>query len=127
MVAAGFAMCAMAWWNAGGENRLEDQTGSIWLGVAGLAVAVAGEAIWLRADKKALAAYRGRLLHSASGLEGTAAVASGPGEGIELVAAEGMQRYHRPGCPIAVMNPGTPAPRAAHESSGRRPCGICQP
>jgi hypothetical protein len=126
VVAAGFVMCATAWWNAGGENRLEDQTGAIWLGVAGLAVAVLGEAAWLRSDRRALSAYRGRLLQRAGGL-GHAVVPAFAAAGEELVAVDGMQRYHRAGCPIARLNPGTAAPRATHESSGRQPCGICQP
>jgi hypothetical protein len=126
VVAAGFVMCATAWWNAGGENRLEDQTGAIWLGVAGLAVAVLGEGAWLRSDRRALSAYRGRLLQRANGLD-HAVVPAAVAAGEELVAVDGMQRYHRAGCPIARLNPGTPAARSAHESSGRRPCGICQP
>ena len=127
VVAAGFVMCATAWWNAGGENRLEDQTGAIWLGVAGLALAVLGEAAWLRSDRRALSAHRGRLLQRAAGLEHAAVAPAGAAAGEDLVAVDGMQRYHRAGCPIAKLNPGTAASRATHESAGRQPCGICRP
>lgn len=126
VVGAGFVMCATAWWNAGGENRLEDQTGAIWLGVAGLALAVLGEGAWLRSDRRALSAYRGRLLQRADGLD-DAVVPVSVAAGEDLVAVDGMQRYHRAGCPIARLNPGTPAARSVHESSGRQRCGICQP
>ena len=126
VVAAGFVMCAVAWWNAGGENRLDDQTGAIWLGVAGLAVAVLGEAVWLRADRRALLQYRGRLLQHAAGLEDVV-IPAGATAGEDLVAVDGMQRYHRTGCPIARLSPGTAASRAEHESFGRQPCGICRP
>lgn len=124
-VIAGFVMCAMAWWNAGGENRLEEQTGAIWLGVAGLAVTVLGEAAWLRAGRRALARYRERLLDDAAAL--TSAVGDEPTTGDELLGMEGMQRYHRAGCPVLTSNPGEPADRARHEAAGRQPCGICRP
>jgi hypothetical protein len=47
--------------------------------------------------------------------------------GATLVASARMTRYHRPDCPLVVGKPAVAMTRQAHERSGRRPCGVCEP
>lgn len=126
VVAAGGVLCVVAWAGAAERVQLDDQTGWVSLAVAGLVVAVAGQAGWLLHGRRAVGRYRNQLLWHGSWVvqhpTPSAITSSG-----ELVAGEGMRRYHRPDCPIARGRGWASGRRSAHESADRTPCGICRP
>jgi hypothetical protein len=127
-VAVGAAVFTIAWVGASGHAELKDQTGWLAVGVTGFFLAVAGQGLWIVRGRRALAARAARVMGEVAALAPASAGATRPARVVEqLVAADGMRRYHRPECPIASGRGWSPLPRPAHESAGRTPCGICQP
>lgn len=127
VVGAGFIVCVVAWAGAANRTQLDDQTSWVSLGVLGLAVAGAGETMWLRHGRRTVREYRARLLGHVSTLTELRAPGVSRAVSQELMAAEGMRHYHRPDCPIATGRGWDPLPRGTQESAGRTPCGICRP
>jgi hypothetical protein len=128
IVGLGGLVCGLAWNATATRSRLDDQTGFVALGVAGLLVAAAAQVIWLRSGRRAVAAHSLRTQASVAALLRDAiAVPAPPGVSASLVAAEGMRHFHRPECPIATGRPWPPESRRTHEAAGRTPCGICRP
>jgi hypothetical protein len=130
IVAVGAVVCAVAWTGASGHAQLKDQKGWIAVGVAGFLVAVAGQSLWLRQGRRAVAAHAARVMGDVAALTPDVSHRSTPravSPEQHLVAADGMRHFHRPDCPIATGRAWTPLPRRAHEATGRTPCGICQP
>jgi len=126
-VVVGAVGCAVAWTGASAHAELSDQKGWIALGVTALAVAVAGQWLWLRQGRRAVAAHATRVLGEAAALApaGSPAAPVMASEADQLVAADGLNRFHRPDCPIAAGRGWSPLPRRAHEAAGRTACGIC--
>ena len=126
IVAIGAVLCAVAWTGASGHAEFKDQKGWVAVGVAGFLVAVAGQSLWLKQGRRAVAAHAAQLMGQAAALapaaSGPAAVTAGSDR---LVAADGMRHFHRPDCPIAAGRGWAPVARRVHESAGRTPCGIC--
>jgi hypothetical protein len=128
IVAAGGILCAIGWNGASTRSRLDDQTGWITLGVAGFAVAVAGQTIWLRRGRRAVAAHAARVRGNVSCVvQDRSRHATLTARPDEVVATERMRHFHRPNCPIARGRGWAPVPRRTHEAAGRTPCGICAP
>ena len=128
-VATGAVGCAVAWTGVSAHAELGDQTGWIALGVAAFGVAVVGQSLWLRQGRRAVAAHAARVLGGAAALapagpRGAPVTASATEQ---LVAAEGLRRFHRSECPIAAGHGWSPLPRRTHEAAGRIACGICKP
>ena len=129
-VGVGAVVFTVAWVGASGHAELKDQTGWLAVGVAGFFLAVAAQWLWIARGRRALSAHAARVMGEVAALAPVAgaAVPTRPAAAVEqLVAADGMRRYHRPECPIALGRGWSPLSRPAHESAGRTACGICRP
>ena len=128
-VAVGAAVFTVAWIGASGHAELDDQKGWLVVGVFGFFLALAAQGLWIVRGRRAVATHAARVMGDVASLTTTPAGAvARPVQALEqLVAADGMRRYHRADCPIARGRGWSPLPRPAHESAGRTPCGICQP
>ena len=125
-VVAGAVVVALAWNGVSTRARLDDQTGWITVGVAGFALAAAGQMVWIQRGRRAVAIHAARIQDDVAALishQSRPQPVTGRAEG--LVAAAGMRHFHRSDCPIAVGRGWRPEPRGAHEAAGRTPCGIC--
>ena len=132
----GGIVIAVAWYVAAGEASFSQQVGPIDAALAGLLIAGVGNLAWLLRGRRALGERRRLLLPDIVPAatvtkvvgEHEAALASEAGGDQTFVAGEGMERYHRPGCALATgRDDWTAMTRAAHETVGRRPCGVCRP
>jgi len=134
----GGIVIAVAWYIAAGEATFAQQVGPVDAALAGLLLSGVGNLAWLLHGRRAVGERR-RLL-----LPDVATAASGdpqPVLGVPtstpsgtaamdqvFLAGEGMERFHRPECPLAAGRTGwTTATRREHEEAGRRPCGVCRP
>jgi hypothetical protein len=126
-VAVGAAVFTVAWVGASGHAELDDQKGWLAVGVFGFFLAVAAQGLWIVRGRRAVAGHAARVMGDVAALT-PALETTRPASAVEqLVAADGMRRYHRPDCPIAQGRGWSPLPRPAHESAGRTACGICRP
>jgi hypothetical protein len=130
-VAVGALIVALAWNGVSARAQLNDQKGWITVGVAGFAMAVAGQMVWLKRGRRAVAIHAARLQDDVSALvarQSRPAPAPIRADGVRadgLIAATGMRHFHRSGCPIVAGQAWRSEPRGAHEAAGRTPCGIC--
>jgi hypothetical protein len=125
VVVAGAGVTAAGWWAAAGKVRFDSQVPFANVALLGLLIGAYAQLAWLVRGWRAVADRKAVLLsHPALGTAGELAV-SGSRE--TLVAVRGLRRYHRADCPLAVARQVVPAPKAAHETEGRQPCGICRP
>lgn len=124
VVAAG--MLVAGWWFLSGEPRLANQLPWLNLSVAGLLVALWGNARWLLEGRRRV----GMVLHSllpeaTSQVNGTAPIAAGAERG--LVAGPDLVRFHRSDCPMARDRDWPLVIRDRAVDEGRLPCGVCAP
>jgi hypothetical protein len=130
-VGLGGIVLVASWYVCAGDASFYRQIGPLNGAVAGVIIAGLGNVMWLLRGRRMIGERRRALLPDpvvvAAGDEvatGTAPSASD----LELyVAGEGLARFHRPGCTLAVGRSWTGAPRQAHLELGRRPCGVCRP
>ena len=128
--AAGLAVAAIvwawAWWQAAGTAMLSHQMPWVSVGVGALLLATMTHATWLLRARRRIGLRRLALLDDDGGVSDDRPADAGPPVG-PLVAAAGLRRYHRHDCPLAQGVGFTAAGRAAHESAGHMPCGVCRP
>jgi hypothetical protein len=112
---------------AGTSGTLRVSRQVVWLNVSGAALIVSGAGIVLF-----LTAGRRQIGRRRLGLFGDVAALDAPSEsvaeemaGTELVAAATMTKYHRADCPFVEGKAVVAAAVAAHQASGRHPCGVC--
>jgi hypothetical protein len=114
---------------AGTSGTLQVSHQVVWVNVAGAALVMsgAGVALFLTAGRRAIG--RRRLALFGNAVPGGAAPAGGgSGAAADLVASPAMTRYHRAYCSFVAGKTGLrSASSAAHEKSGRAPCGVCLP
>jgi hypothetical protein len=128
LVVLGGLACALAWNGTSTRIRLADQTAWIGLGVSGFFVAAVAQFVWLVKGRRAVAVHGARIQASVAALIQDRIAAPTPSVSVAgFVAAEGMQHFHRPHCPVAVGRGWSAEPRGVHEAAGRTPCGICKP
>jgi len=135
-VAIGGIVIAAAWYVCAGDASFAQQIGPTNAAVAGLLLSGVGNTTWLLKGRRVLGERRRALLPDVLVPVGTSlgddAVAD-TAAGLEsqhalLVGGDGMERYHRPTCPLAAGRQGWTAMTAErHEAAGRRACGVCLP
>ena len=127
-VAVGAVVVALAWNGVSTRAQLDDQKGWITIGVAGFAMAAAGQMVWIQRGRRAVTVHAARIQDDVAALVAQRSRPVPPTVRADgLVAAAGMRHFHRPDCPIAAGGGWRPEPRGAHEAAGRTPCGICTP
>ena len=123
---------AACWYVAAGDATFAQQIGPTNVAVAGLLLSGVGNAAWLLKGRRMLGERRRALLPDVP-VPTTAVAEQGEADRGEVkrtlyVAGEGMERYHRSGCPLAAGRGGwTSMTAERHEAAGRRPCGVCMP
>jgi hypothetical protein len=126
MVAA-LALWSWTWWQAAGTPVLTHQLPWVSGALGALLFAAAMHAGWLLRGRRRIGLRRAALLHDDAGAGAAVTETVVPFAAFELVAAAGLRRYHRAGCPLARGAAFTTAERPVHESAGRLPCGVCRP
>ena len=135
-VAVGGIVIAAAWYVCAGEASFAQQIGPINAAVAGLLLSGVGNTAWLLKGRRVLGERRHALLPDVLVPVGTSVGDDGGGDAVDglepqhalFVAGDGMERYHRPTCPLAAGRQGWTAMTAdRHEAAGRRACGVCLP
>jgi hypothetical protein len=128
-MAAAVAVGAWAWWEAAGTPVLSHQVPWVSGACGAFVVATAAHGSWILRGRRRIGLRCLALFpcddNAATGDEVTPPVL--PSEARTLMAAPGLRRYHRPGCPLAQGAPFMPAERPVHESAGRLACGVCRP
>ena len=125
LVVVGAALVVGAWIVVSGKARFGDQIDWVGLAVGGLVLGCLGQVTWLLDGRRALAERARRLLGEPP--HRVVLVARRRATSIEFVGENGLRWYHRADCPLAASQGWPVAPRAEHESAGRRPCGVCRP
>lgn len=127
LLAGGVVAAAMllgAWIGAAAEADVESQVGYGVLAVGAVVVLFAAAIGWLVTGRRAVGLRRRHLLGADRTRPG--APQSSRSEA-DLVAVDGLRRYHRPSCPLVRERASRAAPRVEHETAGRAPCGVCVP
>ncbi|MFZ3565654.1 hypothetical protein ACOKM5_01670 [Streptomyces sp. BH097] len=127
---AGLALIVTAWFGASATVSTARQAAWTNLGVAGFAVGAGGLCLWLLRARRALGERRVTLIALAP-TDDDEDTRTGPAPRttstddtlvLPLVRAEGMDRPHRPDCPLVAGKDVTPAAVGAGE-----PCRVCSP
>jgi hypothetical protein len=138
-VGLGGIAVAVSWYVCAGEATFSQQIGPADAAVAGLLLAGIGNAAWLLKGRRAIGERRRLLLPDVTADPGVRRVVPVPVRADDLlpnaadptallVAGEGMERFHRPGCALTRGRSGfVEMTRHEHERAGRRPCGVCRP
>jgi len=128
VLAVGVAGLAAGYVGTSGTLRVSHQV--VWVDVAAAALLVsgAGVVLFLTAGRRAVGRRRVRLFGDVLSGEAAARPATPAGSAAELVSAPTMTRYHRGDCSFVDGKAGlVSGTAAAHESIGRKPCGVCRP
>ncbi len=133
---AGGIVIVVSWYVCSGDATFSRQIGPVDAAVGGLVLAGLGNVMWLLRGRRALGERRRALLPDiADFIEATErsaeaevpAAGSAASEGDLFVGGEGMVRFHRPDCILAVGRSWAVSTRQVHEEAGRLPCGVCDP
>jgi hypothetical protein len=122
-VVAGIVLAAVGWWGGSRQAAFAKQVAWINVGVLGFVVAAVGEVTWMRRGRATLRARRTELLPDVS----DAVESLGAAALTRVVAGPGLERFHRPDCPLAAGRRWRTYDRASAARGGRRPCGVCRP
>jgi hypothetical protein len=126
----GGVVLVTSWYVVSGEARWQDQRTGLNTAVLGVLPAYGAGALLLVAGRRAVGLRRAALLGDRPAALAPLAspVASAPAsDGLFLVGAEGLRRFHRPDCTMANGRGWTAASRPEHQRDGRTPCGVCLP
>jgi hypothetical protein len=127
--ALGLFLLVVTWWETSTTGILRTQMSWIEVGLAGLTVAGAANALWILRARQALTLARVALLHEASLDTLAAAVgASTPMHAsAALVTAPGSTRVHREGCVFVAGRVVQHVTGEAAAARGLAGCQVCQP
>jgi len=124
----GVALLVLGWAQVRSESVYADQVPGINMAVAGVIAAGAGAISMLLAGRRAVAVRRLAVIGDLRGMPVRASAgASGDSTSQNLVAGEGLRRFHRAGCTMAQGRNWSAASRPEHERAGRVACGVCRP
>jgi hypothetical protein len=135
-VGAGGIVIVVAWYVCSGDATFGRQIGPVDVAVGGVVFAGLGNVMWLLRGRRALGERRRALLPDmaaigeATGPSAEADVGAAGSAGVEtdlFLGGEGMVRFHRPDCTLAVGRSWAASTRQVHEEAGRLPCGVCDP
>jgi hypothetical protein len=129
MNAAGFVLVAVSWFQVSAQLTVRDQLGWLNLGLLGVGLCGAGNALWLLRGRRTIGIAR-RVLWPAgpAGPAGTVdAAPPGPTHSGELRWASGTARMHRPGCALLNGRADRRISRPQADRHGLRPCEVCEP
>jgi hypothetical protein len=133
---AGGIVIVVSWYVCSGDAAFDRQIGPLDAAMAGLVFAGLGNVMWLLRGRRALGERRQVLLPDLPAVGAATerpadaevgAAGSAEPEGDLFVGGEGMMRFHRPDCPLAVGRSWAVATRQVHEEAGRLRCGVCDP
>ncbi|GAA5108238.1 hypothetical protein [Haloechinothrix salitolerans] len=121
--AIGLFVLIGAWFGASGSGSVSQQMGWLNLGVAGVTVFAAGNALWLLRGRRAVGERRASLVWLDTDEDEQAAPSRAVAtESSHLVCIPGAARVHRADCPLVADKHVEPA-----DMAGCRPCGVCTP
>jgi hypothetical protein len=124
----GVTLVLAGWLQVRNENVYADQATGINMAIAGVVVAGAAALPMLLAGRRSVGVRRLALLGDLRGMPVRASArATGDSTSQNLVAGEGLRRFHRAGCTLAQGRNWSAASRGEHERAGRVACGVCQP
>jgi hypothetical protein len=122
----GLAVILASAYEASHEHVMRSSLTWLNLAVLGLAIAGAGNALWVLRGRQALASARG-----AAFAELHLPVADDPPSVVEgdqdVVAIPGLRRFHRPDCAFVAGRATELVTPAVRGRDGLLPCEICQP
>lgn len=121
------ASITVAWWGVSGSRTAPDQHALLMVGLAGVLVGAAANAVWLGAGWRSVRTARSVILP----VPPAGALSAGSGvtdiRSEALVSGNGMSWYHQSGCLLVSSKDVAPATRRAHELAGRGRCAVCRP
>jgi hypothetical protein len=140
----GGVVIVVAWYICSGDASFNRQIGPLDAAVGGAVLAGLGNVMWLMRGRRAIGERRRALLPDpveaaiapvrvgpSAGEVATGAWADDGGPAARdpelFVAGQGLVRFHRAECALAVGRSWEPASRQQHEDVGRLPCGVCRP
>lgn len=133
MNAVGGMLIAIGWYQGSGQAHVDEMLGWLNVGIAGLIVIGAANALHVLRGRRTVGQLREVLLAQVPRL------APGPGrtpeispEGddataVAVVAAEGMSHFHRPACPLAGGKTTSIGSVAEFTHAGLIACEVCEP
>jgi hypothetical protein len=126
-VAVGLVM--VGWYGASGSTTPRSQLSWVCLGLLGVVICGAANAITIASGRRSLRQRQHTALVTFDGALASLVPRGARAERDELrVASPASRLYHRPGCPLIVGRDGVVAiATAEHADGGRQPCGWCEP
>lgn len=128
--AIGLLLIVASWYQASGQTLVRAELTWFELGLVGVAVAGAGNALWLLNGRRQVGLARIQVLPGTNSRpERTLSLphrSAGPGSA-ELVSAPNMTRYHRSDCPLVAGKPVKPILVRQPGRAKRTPCELCEP
>jgi hypothetical protein len=119
-IAIGAILWFLGWYQVSDRAAMDSQIAPMNLAIVGVLIIGTGQASWFLAGRRAVGLRKRALLGADGKPSPTRVVAN------DLFA--GNERfYHRLDCGMVADRAWTSSPRAAHEQSGRTPCGVCKP
>jgi hypothetical protein len=124
----GVTLVVAGWLQVRSESVYADQAVGINMAIAGVIFAGAAAFPMLLAGRRAVGVRRLTVLGDLRGMPVRASARSaGDATSQNLVAGEGLRRFHRAGCTLAQGRNWSAASRQEHERAGHVACGVCQP
>jgi hypothetical protein len=120
LAVAGHVICGAGWWMVHQRSTFDGRITPIEIAVLGLVLVIFADVSWLLRARFALLTRRRALLDDMVD-EPAAVIASPPAV---VVGGSGLERYHRPSCPLAA---GKQWPVLEDRGRDRQPCGVCKP
>jgi len=124
----GVTLVLAGWLLVRNESVYADQAAGINMAIAGVVIAGAAAIPMLLTGRRAVGVRRLALLGDLRVMPVRASAgAIGDSTWQNLVAGEGLHRFHRAGCTLAQGRNWSAASREQHERAGRVACGVCRP
>lgn len=121
LIAIGSILWFIGWFQVSDRAAMDDQIPPMNLAIVGILVVGFGQASWFLAGRRAVGARRCQLLGAEAKPSPQRAVVT------DDLFAGAERLYHRLDCAMLADRGWTPTVRAAQESAGRTPCGVCKP
>jgi hypothetical protein len=120
-------MLVVGWSAVSARADFVDQLPWAVVGLVGLLVAFCAQAVFvLRVRRVVAVRLRSRFGHGVKAARHDRPGLVQAGD-VDLVAGEGLRRYHRSDCALAREQRWPEKAEAAHRAAGLLPCGVCRP